>query len=142
MILKLQRVISTPNVTIGELQVNGVFECFTLEDTIRDVKIAGETCIPPGTYEVIINVSPRFNKLLPRLIDVPGFTGILIHSGNTKDDTKGCILVGQRLNGEEIARGTSRAAFSSLFEKMLAAQQIDEPITITITNPEPVHAPA
>lgn len=139
--LRLQRVISTPEVTIGELQVDGVFECFTLEDAIRATKVKHETCIPPGTYDVIVNHSPKFNKLLPRLVDVPGFTGILIHTGNGPENTSGCILVGAQLDGLRIKAGTSTPAFAHLFEQILAAFSRDEHITITIINPEAIHAP-
>lgn len=138
--IHLQRVLSTDEVTLGELQVDGVFECFTLEDAIRETKVFGRTCIPAGTYDVIVNHSPRFNKLLPRLVDVPGFTGVLIHAGNGPEDTKGCVLVGAQLDGQRIKAGTSRPAFASLFEKILEAWGRDEQISIDISNPEVVHA--
>lgn len=85
--------------TIGTLSIDGIYFCDTLEDRVRDLtreaKIAGKTAIPEGEYEIIINISPRFRRKLPRLVDVPGFSGILIHRGNTAEDTAGCILVGE-----------------------------------------------
>lgn len=84
--------------TIGKLYVDGIYLCDTLEDKVRDLsiepKVYGQTAIPYGDYKVIVNMSPRFKKMLPRLLNVPHFEGVLIHSGNTKEDTDGCILVG------------------------------------------------
>lgn len=112
--------------TIGELTIDGLWECYTLEDVERDVKIKGETAIPKGTYKVIINQSNRFKRLLPLLLDVPGFEGVRIHSGNTNHDTEGCILVGRTRSDDFI--GQSRKAFDSLFKKMNKAKEI----TLTI----------
>lgn len=94
------------NYTIGTLFINGERFCDTLEDKNRDInrngkfdgkekKVQGETCIPFGTYKVTLNLSPRFKRPLPRLLDVPNFEGVLIHRGNTAKDTEGCILVGE-----------------------------------------------
>ena len=94
------------NYTIGTLFINGERFCDTLEDKNRDVnrngkfdgkekKVQGETCIPFGTYKVTLNLSPRFKRPLPRLLNVPNFEGVLIHRGNTAKDTEGCILVGE-----------------------------------------------
>ena len=94
------------NYTIGTLFINGERFCDTLEDKNRDInrngkfdgkekKVQGETCIPFGTYKVTLNLSPRFKRPLPRLLDVPNFEGALIHRGNTAKDTEGCILVGE-----------------------------------------------
>ena len=69
--ITVKRLYKTENSTIGELLIDGVFECFTLEDKERPVKIKSETAIPKGTYKVIINQSNRFKRLLPLLIDVP-----------------------------------------------------------------------
>ena len=93
--LFLQRIAQTPEYTIGRLEIDGKFFCNTLEDTVRDEKIAGKTAIPEGTYEVIVNRSARFKRDLPLLLDVPNFEGIRIHRGNTAKDTSGCILVGE-----------------------------------------------
>lgn len=97
--LKLERLYLKSDYTIGVLYVDGTRFCDTLEDRLRDltkeVKVPGLTAIPAGVYEVIVNHSPRFGRDLPRLLDVPGFDGILIHRGNTAADTSGCILVGE-----------------------------------------------
>src|SRR5437773_6046728 len=93
--LLLRRRASAHGCTIGELVVDGVFECYSLEDEVRGgPKIPGQTAIPAGRYRVVITPSQRFGRLLPLLEDVPGFEGIRIHAGNTSADTAGCILVG------------------------------------------------
>lgn len=106
MILKLERKFFKDTYTIGNLYIDGVFFCNTLEDKNRDLnkngkfdngesKVYGETCIPFGTYKVVLNMSPRFKRELPRLLNVPSFEGVLIHRGNTAADSSGCILVGE-----------------------------------------------
>ena len=89
--------------TIGDLYVDGVFFCNVLEDKVRDLnkdgeceeKIWGETAIPYGTYKICMMMSPKFKKVLPRLMNIKGFEGVLIHPGNTALDTHGCLLVGK-----------------------------------------------
>jgi hypothetical protein len=105
--LKLQRRYRGVDYTIGSLYIDGEYFCDTLEDTdrgltqtmspeeIRRIKVPHETAIPTGIYKVIVNLSPAKRRMLPRLPDVPGFSGILIHRGNTKSDSSGCILVGE-----------------------------------------------
>lgn len=127
MILKLTRFQKTSLSTIGRLYIDGQFECYTLEDVVREVKIPGKTAIPAGSYDVIINESIRFKKLLPLLNNVPGFTGVRIHPGNTAADTEGCILVGNGYSKDSISE--SRKAFDALFAKL---QATDEKITIQI----------
>ena len=117
--LKLVRQVFTPNSTIGRLFVDGVLECHTLEDMVRPEKIFGETAVPAGSYQVVISMSQRFKTRLPLLVDVPGYTGVRIHPGNTKADTLGCILVGQSRGTDSI--GASRAAFGVLMPKLEAA---------------------
>jgi hypothetical protein len=110
--------------TTGTLSVDGVFECYTLEDPVRDgPKQYGNTAIPAGTYQVKITYSPRFKRDLPLLLDVPGFEGVRIHTGNSAADTEGCILVGQVINEAVIWK--SRAAFDALFVKMKQASEIE-----------------
>jgi hypothetical protein len=125
--IQIKRLHRTENSTIGELLVDGVWECYTLEDVERDVKIKNETAIPKGTYKVIINQSNRFKRLLPLLLNVPNFEGVRIHSGNTNHNTEGCVLVGRTRSKDFI--GQSRKAFDSLFAKMQKAKEI----TLTIS---------
>jgi len=125
--IEIKRLYKTENSTIGELTVDGKFECYTLEDKERDIKIKGETAISKGTYKVIINQSNRFKKLLPLLLNVPNFEGVRIHPGNSNHDTEGCILVGQSISKDYISK--SRKAFEKLFKKMQLAKEI----TLTIT---------
>lgn len=122
----------TPESTIGEMFVDGQRECFTLEDAVRDHKIPGKTAIPEGTYRTVLTHSQRFKRELPLLVDVPGFSGVRIHSGNTPDDTEGCILVGQTRMDNFVGR--SRAAFDQLFAKMQVAKRAGLDITITIED--------
>lgn len=93
--IEVKRTFKGPDYTIGKMYLDGKYFCDTLEDAVRSVKVKHQTAIPAGEYKVIVNMSPRFGKMLPRLLDVPGFEGVLIHSGNTKEDTSGCILVGE-----------------------------------------------
>lgn len=122
MILQLKRKIFTDDSTIGELSIDGVFICYTLEDKVRDKKIQNVTAIPYGKYEVIINFSNRFQQYMPLLLNVPNYAGIRIHSGNKSTDTEGCILVGSSKSLNFI--GNSRVTFKSLFGRLkLAAKK-------------------
>lgn len=129
--LQLIRKIFTDKSTIGELSVNGAFECFTLEDKVRPVKIKGETAIPAGKYEVAVTFSEKFKKFLPLLLAVPNFEGIRIHTGNTPKDTLGCILVGEGKAVDSIS--ISRIAFAPLFEKIQAVVRTEK-VFIEITE--------
>lgn len=129
----------SPKTTIGELRIEGVFECFTLEDFDRleafgdDVahKVKGETAIPAGRYRVTLEPSPAHGGvLMPRLHDVPGFVGILIHSGNWAKDTLGCVLVGRQRGEDEIL--SSRVAYDALFAKLQAAKAAGVDVWLTI----------
>src|SRR5262245_62159357 len=122
--LQVVRKIFTDKSTIGELSVDGKFECFTLEDVVRAVKIKSETAIPAGSYEVAVTFSNKFKKLLPLLMNVPNFEGVRIHSGNKPEDTEGCILVGQTKADDFI--GSSRAAFTPLFQKIQDALKTEK----------------
>jgi hypothetical protein len=121
MILTIHRKVLTPTSSIGELFVDGAFFCYTLEDTVQEdgIKINGDTAIPVGTYRVIIDFSNRFQKMMPHILDVPGFEGIRIHCGNTSADTEGCILLGQEKGANTVL--FSRPAFNAFFPKLQAA---------------------
>ena len=105
--LTLKRIAKKDTYTIGKLYVDDEYFCDTLEDKdreltsdmfledIKKVKVYGQTAIPTGRYQVVMNMSARFKKVMPLLLNVPGFDGIRIHSGNTAADTQGCILLGQ-----------------------------------------------
>lgn len=114
--LLLKRLHKTQNSTIGELYIDGKFECYTIEDVEREVKIKGITAIPKGTYEVIINMSNRFKKLMPLLLNVPNFEGVRIHSGNTSADTEGCIILGQTRSIDFV--GNSKNAIAKFMPKL------------------------
>ena len=128
--LKLKRKWMTGKSTVGELSINGQFECYILEDTIRQEKVYGETAIPSGIYEVGITYSPRFKRKLPVLRDVPGFKGIRIHAGNTAKDTEGCLLPGQTRDTDFVGR--SKRAFNALYSKLEEAQRQSKKIIIEV----------
>lgn len=134
MILRLNRIEHNPNFTIGELYVDGKWECFTLEDTVRPLgeKVYGQTAIPVGQYRVTVNLSNRFKRLLPLIQDVPQFEGVRIHPGNRPADTEGCILVGRSRGTGEIYE--SKLAFNALFPKIQAALANGESVWLEIYN--------
>jgi hypothetical protein len=133
--LKLKRFEYSSTYTIGRLYCDNDYLCYVLEDRVREVegrpvtewKVQNETAIPKGTYRVVIDYSNHFGKELPHILDVPGFTGVRIHSGNSSKDTEGCLLVGTGWAGTDWISG-SKEAFDSLFPKLKSATDI----TITI----------
>ena len=116
--LKLNRIYFSSTYTIGKLFVDGKLFCDTIEDHNRDynkdgdlndlneTKIQNETAIPFGIYNVIVNMSGRFKRLLPRLIDVPHFDGILIHNGKDETSSSGCIILGLNKVKGKVINGT------------------------------------
>lgn len=135
--LRLIRFHTSPVDTLGLLEIDGLFTCFVLEDESQTVKIAGETRIPEGLYRVGLYYSPTHSPAyghdMLTITDVPGFTGILIHKGNTKADTAGCLLVGNHsmLN----PYGASRIAESTLaYERVypLIAQAVPDGVMISV----------
>jgi hypothetical protein len=122
--------------TIGELCIDGDFFCFTLEDTCRSsgIKIHGKTAIPQGRYRVIIDMSPRFKRLMPHVLEVNseevnGFEGIRIHKGNSDQDTEGCILLGMH-KGTDIIYDSKKAY--DLFYARLEERLKDGPVYMSI----------
>lgn len=131
--LNLRRFLYENDTTLGYLLVDGVPTLFTLEDKVREVKIPKQTAIPTGIYRIEIKQSPHFGRLMPYLVDVPNFTGVMIHSGNDKDDTEGCILVGQTINAlGKIAN--SKIGFDSLFIQIQKAFEAKEDIFLSVED--------
>lgn len=133
--LLLQRVAERGAYTIGKLSIDGQYFCDTLEDRVRlkpgmslsemrRIKVQAETAIPAGKYQVVIDKSVRFGKRMPRLLHVPCFEGIRIHSGNTDKDTEGCILVGT--NSEKGKVLCSRETFNKLMKILEPACVVDK----------------
>lgn len=129
--------------TIGDLYIDGEFFCNTIEDKVRNLsatcpntpkwiackckeKVYAETAIPPGTYKVSLDESPKFKRVLPRLHNVPHFLGILIHSGNSENDSSGCIIVGRNIVKGKVLE--SKLTMNILMEILRKADNI----TITI----------
>ena len=133
--LVLRREESSSTCTHGKLFVEDQFDCFTLEDVVRleGEKISGQTAIPAGRYRVVLTFSNRFQRILPLLLDVPNYTGIRIHAGNSSGDTEGCILVGQERGPTTVMR--SRAALNVLQFKIEEAIVVKgEEVWIEIKN--------
>lgn len=141
----LQRHALKAGYTIGRMEINGRYFCDTLEDTDRGLresmtedeiaalKVKGATAIPTGTYRIDMQTrSPRFGRVLPRLVSVKGYAGVLIHSGNTAADTEGCILVGENRERGKVLN--SRATLEHLLVFLREAQAEGEEIELTITR--------
>lgn len=153
--IKIERKWKKSTYTIGRLYVNGMYFCNTLEDKdrglkstdslsiIKSKKVYGETAIPKGTYDIMMNVvSPKYKAVkwikdlcggkMPRLKGVPGFDGILIHTGSSALDSYGCILVGKNTIVGRLTK--SKETFIELYKKMKDAYDNGETITIEITD--------
>ena len=132
--LELVRTMCGAVCTIGDLYVDGTHTCYTLEDVVRPdgEKIYGETAIPYGRYRVVVTFSNRFQRDLPLLLDVPNFTGIRIHPGNTAADTHGCILPGMERHGDTVTH--SRVAFTALFADIRDAIEQGEEVWIEVKD--------
>jgi len=129
--LIVQRYSDENGSTLGLLFINFKFECYTLEDRYRSDKIYGETRIPAGRYKIELKEQSRFDgrykkkiknyRGMLHILDVPNYKGILIHIGNTEEDTAGCLLVGNRANNNNCEKGMiydSTSAFKSLYPKI------------------------
>jgi hypothetical protein len=132
MILLLVRDTFTNKTTTGKLYIDGLFECYTLEDIVRPngVKVFGETAIPKGEYKVVVNYSAKYQRPMIQILDVPMFEGIRIHSGNKAEDTEGCILVGISRSKDWISGSVK--AYKPLFDKVNNADDANIPIIIKI----------
>lgn len=139
--ITLNRIAKKSKYTIGKLYIDGEYFCDTIEDTdrgltqtmtdaqIKSKKVHGQTAVPTGTYKVIISYSNKFKRQMPLLLNVPGFLGIRIHSGNTEKDTEGCLIVGKnKVVGKVIE---SKDTYNKLFSILCEANK-KEAIKITI----------
>ncbi len=131
----LSRNTFTDDSTIGTLKVDGIFECYTLEDVDRKLengggKIYAKTAIPRGRYEVIINFSNRFQQYMPLLLNVPQYEGVRLHTGNSAKDSFGCILLGD-IKGTNII-GQSKVAYNRFLAKLKKVEKTKK-IYITIS---------
>jgi len=142
--INVYRVRFYPQGTIGQLYINGEFYCFTLEDVVREQagkpvdewKVAGVTAIPRGTYKVTLEDSPKFGPNTLTINNVPGFSGIRIHAGNTDKDTEGCLIVGYRTSDQEdgtikIQYGSTRPCVANL--KLKVQEDIDAGSEVKLT---------
>lgn len=134
--LTLNRIFLGGSATIGELLINDKHLCDTLEDRVRPEgeKVYGKTAIPEGKYEIELTHSPRFKKILPEILNVPNFSGIRIHTGNSSKDTEGCILVGTWDGEKEDWVGSSKIAFDKLMSLLEEATNNKEKVTITVKS--------
>jgi Steigviridae/Suoliviridae L,D-carboxypeptidase/transpeptidase len=150
--IEVRRAPSVKGATIGQMFVDGVFECYTLEDTVREPeglehifrtwpehvawvqawKVQNKTAIPRGSYKIGLHNSPHFKCIVPILLDVPGYSDVLIHWGNDAADTDGCILVGQTKEANLIYK--SRAAFDVLMPKIKAVLTAGGHVNVTLTH--------
>lgn len=153
--LQLTRIYTCPTYTIGRLRADNVYICDVCEDTdrglddswplseIRAKKVMKQTAIPTGTYKVTLGVmSPKMSQIsyykkfckgyLPRLLNVKGFEGILIHRGNKASQSAGCLLVGY--NTEKGRVNNSKHAFEMLYGILKGAHDRGEEIEIEIVR--------
>lgn len=141
--LKVIRYNSQSDFTQGLLTIDGKFQCYTLEDEQRVVKVWGETCIPVGRYKVQLrkegkfhdqykNKFALFHKGMLHVTNVPGFEYILIHIGNTDDNTAGCLLVGRSTSENSIAEST--IAYEAMYKKVISTFDRGEEVWIEYVN--------
>ena len=142
--LVLKREVFTDESTIGKLTIDGVMECYVLEDKDRGMsndmplaeivatKVYGKTAIPYGRYEVDWTMSARFKKMMPILLNVSGYSGIRIHVGNSEIDSLGCLLPCSKYS-KNLGIG-STVATTKLYAKIESAKKQGQKIFITITK--------
>lgn len=130
--ITLIRIANKPTYCIGKLYIDGVYECDTIEDVDRGLddsmsvdeilkkKVKGQTAIPTGTYKIEITYSPKYKRMMPLLLNVKGYSGIRIHSGNTSKDSEGCLLVGKNTKVGMVT--DSRNTYQHLFSKLQKAK--------------------
>jgi len=140
MIITVRRFLSNSDATLSEVKIDGVRHCYGLEDEHRGIKVDGETRIPTGAYKIGIRAEGGFHNRYSKkfadihqgmlqVLDVPGFEFILIHVGNTDDDTAGCLLVGcdwQGGSAQEFRVVSSVVAYKALYQAVIDAALADD----------------
>ena len=142
----VKRIAKKSKYTIGKMYIDGQYICDTLEDAdrglnqnmslkeINNKKVYGETAIPTGTYTLVLSYSNRFKKVMPEILNVPNFSGIRIHCGNSSKDTEGCLLVGKWDGKTENWISDSKNSYNKLYPLLEEAFNKKENITITIKD--------
>ena len=135
--------------TNGLLFIDGVFECYTLEDQYQAVKVMHETCIPEGTYDIQFRKTGGFHAKyseryknahygMLHIQDVPNFTYILIHTGNSDEHTSGCLIVGETQQDLDISKdgfiGSSTVAYKKMYAKVAGQLLQGKKVTIEYTT--------
>lgn len=135
--------------TNGLLFIDGIFECYTLEDQYQAVKVMHETCIPEGTYDIKFRKAGGFHAKyseryknahygMLHIQDVPNFTYILIHTGNTDEHTSGCLIVGETQQDLEVSKdgfiGSSTVAYQKMYAKVAGQLLQGKPVSIEYTT--------
>jgi len=130
--VKIIRMAQGKNTTLSHLFIQGVFKCYLLEDTIREQKVYGSTCIPSGIYPLKLNIDAGMNKKyrsrypsvhegMIEITDIKDFTLVFIHIGNTHLDTKGCPLTGEywEFIGGDYRVFRSALAYEAIYPEIL-----------------------
>jgi hypothetical protein len=142
--LVLQRLPPWPHCTFGAIYVDGEAECFTLEDLPHEPKVDGETRIPAGVYTIELQTVgrlhqkylaryPEFHMGMLHLVDVPDFTGVMVHQGLDEKDTEGCILVASKaVSGGNLE--DSGTAYQAFYKKVVAALAAGEVVKIDVRD--------
>lgn len=148
--LNLVRLHADDDSTIGALYDDqGALLCFTLEDEPREVKVPGETRIPSGRYQLRLRTwggfheryskkFPQFHKGMIELCGVPGFSDILMHLGNTDDDSAGCLLLGAQVTENRFRNGylgMSEQGYSRVYP--IIAELIEKGATYIMVHDSP-----
>lgn len=148
--LEVKRFSSSPESTLGLLFIDGVFFCFTIEDQEQEVKVKSETRIPEGSYKIVLRnvggMTEKYAKRFPEIhkgmlwvTNVPGFEYILIHMGNSEKDSAGCLLLVDSIVNNKLNEGggsLSQQAYLRVYRKVLAALEVNEPVTVLYSNIE------
>jgi len=147
MLIELRREQDNGSSTIGVMRIDGIFECFTLEDTFNEPKIYSQTRIPEGEFRILLRDEGGMTKKYSKkygdehegmlwLQDVPNFEYVYIHTGNKHEHTDGCILVGTGCDSNKIRQSVTGSVlkYKKTYAKILKAIKDGEEVTIKITT--------